>query len=119
MSNNYSLFLDDYRHWRQVYPELGNRIWVTVKNVEEFKQVVMERGLPDFVSFDHDLYEGHYSGIFNPDEPTGLVAAEWFIEYCRERNMALPSWRVHSLSHLKGTIIDALANYDREFAARQ
>jgi hypothetical protein len=45
---SYTLFIDDER---QVF----DPTWVVARNVEEAKQIVRERGLPSYMSLDHDL----------------------------------------------------------------
>lgn len=96
----YKLFLDDERMpdqvtWVNIHHD--DRPWVIVRNVEDFKRCVMARGLPDYVSFDHDLQDWHYAGNYL-DEKTGLDAAKWLIEYCRSRQIPRPAYAIHSMS---------------------
>ena len=62
----YYLFLDDIRQPEQVYKYTGVTLfifmeWVVVRNFEEFKKHIEKNGLPQFVSFDHDLADSHYA----------------------------------------------------------
>ena len=61
------LFLDDIRvpkdaiglvpsNMNQFYWENN---WVVVKNYDEFRNYIEKNGLPDFISFDHDLADFH------------------------------------------------------------
>jgi len=87
--------------------------WVIVKTYDEFISTIKEKGLPDIVSFDHDLDPEHYDLIFNDENwnkkdediiidydifinKTGYHAAEWLIEYCANKGVQLPICLVHS-----------------------
>ena len=110
------LWLDDCRDPKDsVYlskfcPEFDNVrkdvIWV--KNFDEFGKWIIENGLPDKISFDHDLADEHYAperryGDYNTwakeqefQEKTGMDAAKWLIDYCLDNNKELPLWTCHS-----------------------
>jgi hypothetical protein len=123
----YNLFLDD--NWTP--PEIAdlsktsekdrNRYrtykWLIVKTYDEFVSVIREKGLPDIVSFDHDLHPEHYDFIFNDENwfnkddeiiidydiftnKTGYHAAEWLIEYCANKGIDMPICLVHSQNSL-------------------
>lgn len=49
---SYNLYLDDCR---TVLNNHNNLPWVIVRNYDEFKAVLKERGLPEYTSLDHDL----------------------------------------------------------------
>ena len=59
-------------------------IWV--RNYEEFINYIYHNGIPDIVSFDHDLGE----------EKSGADCANYLCEYCIETETNLPEWYVHS-----------------------
>jgi hypothetical protein len=123
MSKNKTLlWLDDYRcpfnttnepahPYLQMYcPDYvdkeDNIVWV--KNYEEFCNWISENGLPNKVSFDHDLADEHYAPEERYDdynvwaseqefkEKTGMDCAKWLIDYCLDINSELPMWSVHS-----------------------
>lgn len=75
------LFLDDER----VPPEL-EMDWVIIRTYEGFTRHIETHGLPEFISFDHDL------GL----EKTGYDCAKWLTEYCMDRDIRLPEYYVHS-----------------------
>lgn len=52
----YNLFLDDIRNITQV-PEISAvaGYWVVVRSYEEFCKTIEEKGIPQFISYDHDL----------------------------------------------------------------
>jgi hypothetical protein len=89
---SYNLFLDDKRTpqkhltyllgingFGNLYTELE---WVIVKSFDEFLVTITERGLPDRISFDHDL--GNSNDIVLPD---GNDCCKWLIEYCLNNNL--------------------------------
>ena len=53
MYGGYNLFLDDERFPPIASP--GNRRWVIARNSDEAISLVKQLGIPDFISFDHDL----------------------------------------------------------------
>jgi hypothetical protein len=113
------LFLDDIRQVRDACYYVQNpRIyweedWDIVRNYNEFVDYIEKNGLPNLISFDHDLADEHYEDLFsdpnwsksNDDielkyeeyrEKTGLDCAKWLVEYCEENKLKLPVFFVHS-----------------------
>lgn len=103
------LFLDDMRQVkdavyliddnRRIYFEDG---WDIVKNYTEFVSWIERNGLPEFISFDHDLADVHYEFITGEIpyegmlEKTGLHCAKWLVEYCMDNGVGIPPFQVHS-----------------------
>ena len=60
------IFLDDTRKPYDVFRNTIDPIyendneWTIVKNYEEFVDTILESGLPEIISFDHDLSQNHY-----------------------------------------------------------
>ena len=110
----YKLFLDDMRLPHEVtwVPMLyDGRMYVVVRNYQQFCDTITERGLPDFVAFDHDLADNHYNGDFT-GERTGDDAARWLVEYCREHASPLPAYVIHSMNPVgRQRIKDRLQSY--------
>ena len=104
----YKLYLDDFRDPRDSFFYKGfpiyNEDWITVRNYLEFVKVVEELGIPEAVSFDHDLADVHYektSFDYNDEnqEKTGYHCAKWLIYYCMDNNKELPAIiLVHSMN---------------------
>lgn len=105
----YNLFLDDIRQPNEVanycHPSLASIYrkleWVIVRNYEQFVETVREKGLPDIVSFDHDLSEIHYdpstwTESFRYKEKTGYDCAKWFGEYIVDNKLKIPDILIHS-----------------------
>jgi len=91
------LFLDDIRNpieastyakSRGVNPDIYKLEWIIVRDYFEFVNWITKNGLPELISFDHDLGEA--------DEYTGMDCAKWLVNYCLDNNCALPKWAVHS-----------------------
>jgi len=109
MEKKYSLYLDDFRdpidssYYRSesVYAELQ---WVVVRCYDEFVKTVQEIGIPETVSFDHDLADGHYAHQSKIDynrfiEKTGFHCAEWLINHCIDNELKLPQTiLIHSMN---------------------
>ncbi|TZF81763.1 hypothetical protein FW774_17045 [Pedobacter sp. BS3] len=76
--NNTRLYLDDLRPIPQGFIEL--------RSYKAFVKFISENGLPQFISFDHDLGE----------EKSGYDCAKWLVEYCLNTNLPLPKFEVHS-----------------------
>lgn len=70
----YSLYLDDER-----LPKT-NKNWVIVRNMAEFQETLLSKGIPIEMSLDHDLGE---------NEPTGYDVVKWYIEQVIEGNLEL------------------------------
>ena len=58
-----------------------------VRTFEEFTDYIMQNGLPDLVSLDHDLGKGLKKGA---------ECAHWLKQYCVENGLKLPKFYAHS-----------------------
>jgi hypothetical protein len=95
----YNLFLDDTRDPNTFLND--TRTWVVVRNYNQFVEIITKQGLPEFISFDHDLADEHYGKIIDYDnfqEKTGYDCAKWLIEYCMKMDQPLPEWQIHSMN---------------------
>lgn len=103
------LYLDDVR---DPHPSHGFDV---VRNFAEFVSYIISNGIPDVISFDHDLGENHEllqgqqwsaypelveKGEVNLNEfgETGYDIAKWLVDYCRENNLKLKEVFVHSMN---------------------
>lgn len=120
----YFLFLDDLRdpvdvclyfEPEELHPLYEKEKWEIVRSYDEFVKHVTENGLPDCISFDHDLADEHYrnmngSGDFK--EKTGYECAKWLTEYMLERNLELPVIYSHSMNPVgKGNILKLFESF--------
>lgn len=117
-----ALYLDDVR--TPAAPLPGYEPWVIVRTHKEFAAYITEHGIPDFISFDHDLADEHmqdyYSqvrdyGFQTPSydkfkEETGLTSAMWLIEHCIENQVAPPKCAVHSHNPIGAQNIQSCIN---------
>jgi hypothetical protein len=94
----YHLFLDDERSPKDVYwvqyaatPHFQDPAWVIVRTYRDFVATIENKGLPQAVSFDHDLQD-----FENGSEFTGSTCARWLAEYCLDHNQLLPAYIFHS-----------------------
>ena len=103
------LYLDDQRTPTATIS--GYEEWKVVRNYNEFVEYITKNGIPDLISFDHDLADEHINdyavqvgrdGYQFPNyaeykEKTGLDCARWLIEeYCQPNNLLLKTCSVHS-----------------------
>lgn len=118
----YNLFLDDFRVPEDTFNYTGNPIynkesWVIVRNYEQFVKIIQVSGIPEIISFDHDLADFHYGVQDHVDEDfydiceekTGYHCAKWLINYCMDNNEKLPSTiLIHSMNTVGAKNIKSL-----------
>lgn len=106
--NNKKLFLDDYRIPLNAYSYTKNQIylfnWDVVTNYDEFVNYITNKGIPEVISFDHDLADEHYTPEENIEynkfkEKTGYDCAKWLADYCINNNLVFPEYvLIHSMN---------------------
>ena len=72
-----------------------------VKNFDEFTNYIIKNGMPDLVSFDHDLGKGLQKGA---------DCATWLVNYCQQKGIKLPKCFVHSANPNGQQIINSILN---------
>ena len=108
----YKLFLDDERKVEDVYKDVSD--FITVRSVDEFKKVIRQRGLPTFISFDHDLGKNSDGSI----APSGYDAAKWLV-YDMGLDIRGMSYKTHSSNiQTRDQINGVLDNWKRELNNR-
>jgi hypothetical protein len=104
---SYLLFLDDDRLPRNVtwvgMPAVSESAWTIVRSYDEFISCIQKIGVPQFVSFDHDLGDNAYAAAARGDEEyggekTGFHCAEWLVNYCHDNDKEFPIFQVHSMN---------------------
>ena len=124
MITNYNLFLDDNRipthvTWVDIPKD---QHYSVVRNYQEFVDIITLRGLPKFVTYDHDLSDCHYGHGLKGDnipydkytEKTGYDCAKWLVEYCMNKGVKHPSYMVHSMNPVgKSNIISYVESYNK------
>ena len=125
------LWLDDLRNpfldiEGRVPKENGTIEWVL--NYEQFVTWIKKFGLPDLISFDHDLADEHYTPkeywddyqlskqyreSQNYQEKTGMDCAKWLVDYCMDNNLKLPKFYSHSANPVgRDNILGILENFN-------
>ena len=128
----YNLFLDDERQPANVtWVELPNVQWRIVRTFKDFVGMITKEGLPDIVSFDHDLAGEHYNefhrAISENDEirynklreKTGYDAAKWLVGYCLERNLDLPECYIHTWNNIGRDNIKGILDTYKKFRSKK
>ena len=88
----YKLFLDDIR-----FPAASD--WVIARSMDDAVWYIENRGVPSFISFDHDLAADHY--VLGDGEKTGYTFAKWFVNYVTDNDIKIPEnfdFYVHSMN---------------------
>lgn len=132
----YNLFLDDVRMPKEAaeymkLPIYNSVEWSIVRNYYAFVAIIEGKGIPDVVSFDHDLADEHYDPsivgcesydqIYDMfDEKTGYHCAKWLIDYCIGINEKLPAQvYIHSMNPAGSMNIKSLFDtYSKVFGER-
>jgi hypothetical protein len=122
----YNLFLDDFRFPIDAFyytrnPMYNKLEWIIVRDYDSFVNYIIKNGLPNIVSFDHDLADIHYSvpvnGIINYSdykEKTGYHCAEWLVYYCIDNKLKFPEYHIHSMNSIgKKNIISCIETAKR------
>lgn len=119
---SYNLFLDDFRDPVSTFnymkdPRYLKLEWIIVRDYDQFVKAIESRGIPQLVTYDHDLAESHY----NPEtwndtsgylEKTGLECAKYLINQLD--GVKHPEYIVHSMNPVgKKNIINAIEDYNR------
>ena len=129
------LFLDDIRYPYDAFEHTQQimflqKKWEVVKNYNEFIKWITKNGLPELISFDHDLGDTHYmSSHLRTDsekskewqdahvhtEKTGYECAKWLIDYCLDNNLKCPKFYCHSMNPVGrdkiNSILEQFTNY--------
>jgi hypothetical protein len=121
--HKYSIFLDDERIPSDVTWIILDKIeWTIIRNYYDFVKIIEKNGLPEIISFDHDLGPVAFqkalgisirpSNKIKEEEKTGYDCAKWIINYCDRNNLQLPKYTVHSMNFIgKQNIITLLERY--------
>lgn len=112
---SYNLFLDDVRMPQQAFLYTKRMMyleqpWLIARNFDQFVEIIEENGLPQVISFDHDLADEHYAPQEHWEnydswaeqqefkEKTGKDCALWLVDYCMDNNLLLPEFYCHSMN---------------------
>lgn len=130
----YNLFLDDLRSVEEAYRQEKHEMflhkeWIIVRSYDEFVSYIHRNGLPELISFDHDLDETHYtpkeywldykaSEAYQDAQTykikTGLDAANFVIDYCNEYKKDMPKTYSHSANPIgRDRINEVIHKYRR------
>jgi hypothetical protein len=127
------LFLDDIRNPKDcangLVPVNFNKFywendWIIVRSYNEFVDWIVKNGLPDFISFDHDLADEHYTMDFDKilnavqGEKTGYECAKWLGNYCIDNGKKLPDFVVHSQNPVGKLNIQGYLDNVRKFQVK-
>lgn len=110
----YKVFLDDLRTVDMVYDKSMEDEFIVVRNVADFKKLVQKMGVPDFVSFDHDLGEDEFGNVAE----TVYDAVKWMV-YVKEYDLRKMDFFIHSSNPVGSENIEYLIkNWNKELDRR-
>lgn len=106
------LWIDDIRDPRKwlsnTLQDSHHIVWV--KDYKEFVEYIIDNGLPDFISFDHDLGLGK----------SGYDCAKYLIDYVLDNNIKrLPKCTCHSANPVGHDNILGIINSFNKFASNK
>ena len=119
--NQYYIFLDDVRSPRDVkWVQLPLVPWTIIRNYKEFRTTVWNKGIPEFVAYDHDLSDVHYAipqsdwatNMVKTQEKTGYDCAKFLCNECMKANVKHPEFVVHSMNPVGA---DNIRQYIKQF----
>lgn len=104
-----------------------------VLNYDQFVEYINKFGLPDIISFDHDIGEDQYTPEEYWDDyekskayqeaqtyqdKTGMDCAKYLVEYCMDNNLELPVFYVHSANpvgadNIRGLLTNFKKHYEK------
>ncbi len=104
----YNLFLDDFRDPQEAYDYKADNDyldleWIVVRSYSAFVQMIEQKGLPEIISFDHDLTLEFYKGEESYDQlnvKTGYHCAQWLVEFCKSKHLPIPEYKIHTMNPL-------------------
>lgn len=103
------LLLDDERDLKMVYDMTKNPIyhkqWDIVRNYKQFINYIEKQGMPNIISFDHDLGEAK----------SGMDCAHYIIDQCIDHDLNMPDVLVHSMNPVGKENIMRLVNNFNDF----
>lgn len=100
---SYRLFLDDIRSDPMVYTNLTDEDFIIVRSFIDFKKVILQKGLPMYISFDNDLGLDDFGTI----APDGYAAAKWLV-YESDLDLTKLQFYVHSANPVASQQIQSL-----------
>lgn len=102
----YKIFLDDIRMPTDIYPKTNNTDWLIIRNLTNFKKIIEEDGIPNYISFDNDLGDTFEEG---------KDAAKWIV-YEKWLDISDMDFKVHSAnsSGVREYIESLLNNWKKE-----
>ena len=124
-------YIDQYVQLTKFYnlKKVHNVEIVWVRSYLEMQEWIIQNGLPDYISFDHDLADEHYTppkywvdyqaskqyqDAQDYKEKTGLDCAKYIIDYCIDYNRPLPQYFCHSANPVgSDNILSMLSNFKK------
>jgi hypothetical protein len=114
MEKKYKVFFDDIRTVEMVYGQGREHEFEVVRNVKDFKALIEKKGIPGYISFDHDL------GLDEDGEiaEDAYDAVKWMV-YEKEYDLRDMDFGVHSDNPVGAdSIMSLIRNWNKELHRR-
>ena len=114
MEKQYKIFFDDIRTVEMVYGPGREHEFEVVRNVGAFKALIEKKGIPEYISFDHDLGLDEDGNIAED----AYDAVKWMV-YEKEYDLRDMEFGVHSDNPVGASSITLLIrNWNKELHNR-
>jgi hypothetical protein len=128
----YYLFLDDNRipNYIKHVPGVPQEVtWTTVRTFDSFVKCIQENGVPEFISYDHDLcidavkeflkaeeQQRDFNYFKKPMEKTGMHCLFWLLDYLENSSQKHPRFYIHSSNwKCAGKMRDKIFEHNKKF----
>lgn len=113
------LFLDDMRNPKEIYERDVEydieKDYEIVRSYTDFVEYIKNFGIPEFISFDHDLGWDYRCGL-----KTGFDCAKWLVDYCLDHNLGMCfEYYVHSANPVGKRNIEKLFECYEKYLAEE
>ena len=110
----YKIFFDDLRTVDMVYKNPEDWDFEVIRNIDDFKNTILDKGVPEFISFDHDLGKDDNGNVVD-----AYQALKWMV-FDLELDLRNMDYKIHSANPLALEKIDCLIkNWNKELNRRE
>lgn len=118
----YNLFLDDLRDPSCLEEFLPSQLfsivkgikWEVVRDYWDFVEIINKRGLPNIISFDHDLGFNVCPDTGTHIELNGMDCVKYLVEFCIDNQLEAPKYLIHSKNEVgAGNMGSYLENFKK------
>ena len=110
----YKIFFDDLRTVDMVYKNPEDWDFEVIRNIDDFKNTILDKGVPEFISFDHDLGKDDNGNVVD-----AYQALKWMV-FDLELDLRNMDYKIHSANPLAlEKIYCLIKNLNKELNRRE